>query len=203
MQLTATALSHFSRKVRLVLDHYGLDYDVVNPGDVADADPADFADNPLMSVPVLRDGPVWLIDADAIAAHVTRRHDPGDRFGVLATDPETLAIRAVMNGVMTNDVKLILAARTGTVPQDHAYFRKAEKALRQGLDWLEARAGAYAADAPGYQEFHLVALYEHLAYYELIDTAVPRLAALVEAIGARPLVKQTSPFVLAPKTAAP
>lgn len=132
MRLYATPLSHYSRKVRLLLDHYEVEYDLVSPGDVSGTDAARFGDNPVMKVPVLEDGDTRLLDSDHIAQYVARKYDPADRFGVLTTDPETLNLRAVMNAVMQEEVKLILAARTGLETTEPPFFRKARLAKRTG-----------------------------------------------------------------------
>lgn len=67
MQLVATPASHFARKVRLLLDHYGLAYDMVDAGNVAEFSEDKFAGNPLMLVPVLNDGDLTVYDSDHIA----------------------------------------------------------------------------------------------------------------------------------------
>lgn len=199
MQLYATPLSHFSRKVRLLLDAYGLDYQFVDIGNVADKDVEAFQGNPLMKVPVLRDGGHWLIESDHIAAHIVRSHDPQDRYRVLTTDPQTLNMRAVMNGVMADEVKLILAERTGLDTAPHAFFQKARAGIGNGLAWLEGLAMHFDPEAPGYLEFHLVSLWEHIAYYETVALVYPKLQAIVDRLGEVPLIRQTAPFVLKPR----
>lgn len=201
MELIATPLSHFSRKVRLLLHHYGLAYTITAPANVAVADPSQFADNPLMSVPVLRDGERWLIEADHIAAYVVRRCDPADRFNVLSSDADVLNARAVMNGVMAKEVTVLLAERMGGAPEGHPFFAKARQAIAQGLAWLEARADHFDPDAPDYAAFHLVSMLDHLAYYDTAAAPGPRLSAFARQVGERALVRQSSPFVLQPKPA--
>lgn len=51
-----TPKSHFARKVRLLLDHLELSYDMVDVGNVAEDNPDNFYGNPLMGVPVFEDG---------------------------------------------------------------------------------------------------------------------------------------------------
>src|SRR4051794_10990584 len=108
MQLLATRLSHYSRKLRILLDHYGLAYELVDVGNVASPDLGQFDGNPLMKVPVLRDQGRWLIESDHIAAYLARTYDPSDRYEVLTTDLATLNARAVLNGIMAEEVKVIL-----------------------------------------------------------------------------------------------
>lgn len=194
MQLYATPLSHFSRKVRLLLDHYGLDYTFVDIGQVAEANTAMFAGNPVMKVPVLRDGETWLIESDHIAAYLARTYDPADRFRVLTTDANTLNMRAVLNGIMAEEVKLILAERTGLDTRPHAFFAKARSAVQNGLRWLNDRGDAFNIAQPGYLEFHLVCLWDHLEHYSLVALhEYSRLKAAVTAINHNETVKMSSP----------
>ncbi len=107
-----TAVS-FYPKVRILLDQYEVPYDLVDVGNVAAKDLDKFAGNPLQKIPVLIDGSTWLVDSDHIASYLVRKLDPGDRFGVDVTDVTRLNVRAILNGLMLDEVKLILGARTG------------------------------------------------------------------------------------------
>lgn len=55
IKLYGTELSHFARKVRLLIDHYSIPCDFVDIGNVAEDEQKKFAQNPLMKVPVLVD----------------------------------------------------------------------------------------------------------------------------------------------------
>lgn len=46
MKLYGTPLSHFARKVRILLDLYQVPYDFVDVGNVAEGDQTTFAGNP-------------------------------------------------------------------------------------------------------------------------------------------------------------
>lgn len=199
MRLFATPLSHFSRKVRLLLDHHGLAYHVVDIGNVA-SNAEQFNGNPLMKVPVLVDDDVWLIDSDHIAAHIVRTHAADDRYRVLTTESRALNARAVLNGVMENEVKVLLAERTGLETTPHAYFRKARAAIEKGLAWLDGQADIFSPEAPGYLDFHLVCALDHLAYYETVSLkGYTALARIVDAVSASQTVRQTAPDVLKPR----
>jgi glutathione S-transferase len=172
MQLVYTPRSHFSRKVRLLADALGLELALLDAGNVAAGDAA-FGPNPLMKVPTLLDGDRAIFDSDHIAAWLVRRHDPADRFGVLSADPDALNARAVMNGVMGLEVELILAERTG-LGTAHPRFDKMRDGMRQGLEWLEANERLFP-EAPSYLGFHLVAMWDHLAFYGVVPMDAPRL----------------------------
>lgn len=194
MQLIYTPRSHFARKVRLLMAGLGIDAELVDAGNVADAQSALFGPNPLMRVPTLVDGGQVVFESDHIAAYLVRRDDPADRFGVLATDPDVLNARAVMNGVMGLEAELILAARTG-LGTDHPRFDKMRTSLRQGLHWLEGHA-AMIDDAPGYLGFHFVAMWDHLALYGLFPLDYPRLGERRAAADEWPFVAASTPPAL-------
>lgn len=191
MQLYYTRHSHFSRKVRILLEGLGIPVDLVNSGDTAGTDALRFGHNPLRRVPVLKDGDTLVFDSDVIAAHLVRTHDPSDRFNVLRHDLSTLNARTVMNGVMGAEVELILAARTGLVTVGLSRFDKARHVIVWGLEWLEEQAHVFDGE-PDYLGFHLVCMWEHLHRFgHFPDLALPHLARHAERIGKLPVVVAT------------
>lgn len=191
MQLYYTRHSHFSRKVRILLEGLGIPVELVNSGDTAGMDPARFGHSPLRRVPVLKDGDTLVFDSDVIAGHLVRTHDPADRFRVLRHDLPTLNARSVLNGVMGAEVELILAARTGLDTSGLLRFEKARQVIAAGLEWLEGQAHLFAGE-PDYLGFHLVCMWEHLHRFgHLPRLTLPRLARHAERIGELPMVVAT------------
>lgn len=191
MKLIYTPRSHFTRKVRILLAALGIEVELVDIVNAGSDDPAVFGPNPLMKVPVLVDGECAVYESDHIAAYLVRRHDPDDRFGVLATDPDQLNARAVMNGVMALEVELVLAGRSG-MDTAQPRFDKMRAGIAQGLAWLDARHDLFP-DAPSYLGFHLVSMWEHLALYGLMDRDHPRLRERVAAYVQWPYVAASRP----------
>ena len=100
---------------------------------------ATYGDNPLLRIPTLVDGDHTLIESDHIARYIVAKHDPRDWFGVNSVEVDALNRLAVANGVMANEVVLILAKRGGLADLDGvAYFRKLRGAIDSGLAWLDA-----------------------------------------------------------------
>jgi glutathione S-transferase len=192
MQLFYTPRSHFSRKVRILLDGLGLDVELLDAGNVADAQPAPYGPNPLMKVPTLVDGALSVFDSDHIAAYLVRKFDPADRFAVLTTDAETLNARAVMNGVMAAEVELILAERTGLDTRAHRRFDKLRESMLQGLAWLDDRSGRWPRD-PTYLAFHVVAMWDHLALYRMVEPGFPRLHDYASHWASAPFIARSKP----------
>ncbi|MCI5045132.1 MAG: glutathione S-transferase [Aquisalinus sp.] len=193
MKLTATPKSHFSRKIRLLLDHLGLPYQLDDPGNVADIDKEIFGGNPLMSVPVLSDRQQVVFESDNIARYLVRKFDPKDTYDVLTENAELLNLRAVMNGIMENDVKLILSARTGMEPDDYPYFQKAKQVIIAGLVWLEKRGQCFAENEITYTDFHLISMWDHLRFYDFVELDFPLLLSATEKLSQSNLVRRSAP----------
>lgn len=192
MQLHYTPRSHFSRKVRILLAALGLDVALVDAGNVGGADATAFGPNPLMKVPTLVDGDRTIFDSDHIAQYLVQRHDPGDRFGVLTRDPDALNARAVMNGLMATEVELILAERSGIDTGGMARYDKMRLSIDAGLAWLEAHADTFPTQ-PSYLAFHLVAMWDHLALYDLRPLDYPQLGERVAGTSAHACVAASKP----------
>lgn len=196
MKLYYTPRSHFSRKVRILLDAYGLDVQYIDVGNVAQNE--GFADNPLMKVPVLVDEKVdeqageqtSIFDSDHIAQYITQHHAPDDPYDVCTPSIQTLNVRAVLNGIMAAEVELILAQRTGIPIDEYVRFEKQKAAIVGGLNWLEAQTWS---EAPTYVGFHLVCAWDHLVLYDLVELNYPRLRDAVAALSGWPFVTKSKP----------
>lgn len=199
MNLYATPLSHFSRKIRILLDLYAVPYEVIDIGNVAEGPIEKFGNNPLARVPVLVDGSDWMIESDSIAEYIVRKVDPEDRYRVLSRDVPTLNIRAVLNGIMDEEVMVIIARRTHVPTEQYTFFTDALETIQNGLAWLENYSDRFSVLTPGYPEFHLVCVWEHLAYYDLVSLNYEKLKKTVEQIAMLPTIQRSSPWVLKPK----
>ncbi len=199
MKLFATPLSHFARKPRLLMDLYGLRYEFIDVGGVTGVEAATYANNPILKVPTLIDGDSWLIESDHIAGYVVQKVDPSDKFNVFTRDLFDLNVRAVVNGAMTEEVKVILARRTGVPTDGVAFFDKALKVVSNAFAWLESNHEHFDASNPKYRELHLICFWDHVTYYELVPLPYEKLGRIVDRLSQNPLVRQTAPQVLKPK----
>ena len=133
-----------------------------------------------------------VFDSDAIARYLVDRRSAADEFQVLTTDVGLLNARAVMNGVMSAEVQLILAQRTGIDTNRYDRFSKMKRVIDQGLRWLEDNATLFA-DAPTYAGFHLVAMWDHLALYDLVALDQPSLRRIVQRLSSVPYIANSRP----------
>ena len=195
LRLFGTPLSHFTRKVRIVLAELGVAYEYVRTGSVLAPTRAGYGENPLLRVPTLVRGDVTIIDSDHIARYLVALYDPADRLQVNSLAVESLNRLAVVTGIMNNEVVLLLAKRAGLADLETvAYFRKLRSAIDGGLDWLEARV---EVDEPSftYPDVALTCLWQHLVHYDLVPEPAryPRIAARVDQAMQRPSVASTTP----------
>ena len=204
-QLHGTPLSHFTRKIRILLAELGVDFDFVRASSVLATSTASYGDNPLMRVPTLVHGAATVIESDHIARYLVGRYDPDDRLGVRSEGVRDLNRLAVVNGIMSNVVVLILARRGGLTDIDGvAYFRKLAAAIDTALTWLD---GDTAPDDEtfDYRDIAMICMWQHVVHYDLVRGLErhERVAARVARFAARPSVADTTPEVsLAEATAA-
>jgi glutathione S-transferase len=195
LRLVGTPLSHFTRKIRILLAEFEVPFEFDRSPGVLAPPGAAYGDHPLQRVPVLFHGPVTLIESDYIARYLVSQFDPADRFSVRSEHVADLNHLAVVNGIMNNEVVLILAKRAGlTQLEDVAYFRKLIGAIDSGLTWLDTNIDL-DRDSFDYRDIASICLWQHLIHYRMAaDPArYPRLAARVTRFGERPSVAGTTP----------
>ncbi|HET7500169.1 MAG TPA: glutathione S-transferase family protein [Kofleriaceae bacterium] len=197
LQLIGTPLSHFTRKIRILLAELGIEHELVRPPGVLAGQPEIYGGNPLMRVPTLIDGDVTLIESDHIALYLVNQHDPADRLGVRSDDVHDLNRRAVVSGIMANEVVLILARRGGlTDLESVAYFRKLAAAIDHALAWLDHDVELDAARFD-YGDIATICMWQHIMYYQLrpdLDRYT-RIAARVAQFADRASIASTTPEV--------
>lgn len=192
MELFYTPKSHFSRKVRILLAALKLEANLIDVGNVANSSEDIFGPNPLMKVPTLIDGEQMVLDSDYIAQYLVKKHDPKDQFKVLTTDVNELNLRAVMNGVMSAEVELILAKRTGIEVESLQRFNKIEEIINRGLEWLEFHAKLFPSKLT-YSSIHLCCMWEHLELYKVVSLNYQALTELVKELGEIKYIADTRP----------
>jgi len=170
--LYLTPLSHFSRKCRIVLREIGLACEESYVPNLLSADPADFGGNPILRVPVLRDGPHWVIESDQIVRYLLESYDHGrDRFAFFSMSTAQRNALSIVSAVMGAEVELILSKRSGLA--EHAggiYFSRYREVIGHGLAWLERNAAAIWPEVEfSYLDIALLCMWDHLRYNRLHD----------------------------------
>lgn len=193
MILYYTPRSHFSRKVRLLLDLLKIPHTLHDVGNVAQNQISFFGDNPLMKVPVLKDGQQWIIDSDHIAFYLTKVHAPDDPYDVFTQKTFDLNARAILNGVMLEEVKIILAKRTGIETENYPFFSKAKQSIELGVKWIHENLSSFDNKNFKYRDLHLLCLWEHLEAHQLIPTGLEEVHDFVGILQEHELLKKSSP----------
>jgi glutathione S-transferase len=204
-QLHGTPLSHFTRKIRILLAELGVDFEFVRATSVLATSTSAYGDNPLMRIPTLVSGGDTVIESDHIARYVVSKYDPDDRFGVRSESVRDLNRLAVVNGIMDNEVVLILAKRGGLTDLDGVtYLRKLAAAIDSGLAWLDSHTDTDDARFT-YGDIVTICMWQHVLHYEAAKglDRYQRIAARVARFAERPSVASSTPQAsLAEATAA-
>lgn len=186
--LHGTPRSHFTRVVRITAHELGLELEWVDVGNVATAEA--FADNPLMQVPVLVDGDRTVWDSHDICRYLVERED-ADPLGMESLDWSRRNLVSVIRGVMSAEVRLILAERSG-MSTTGPMFDKARETIRRGLRWIDARIEGEVGLS--YPAVCAVAMWDHLLLYDNAERGeAPRIDAVAMRLGAHDSVARTRP----------
>jgi glutathione S-transferase len=198
-RLVGRSSSHFTRLARLFAEELGVACTFVPVHDLASRDPADYAGNPALKLPVLvlKEGPVFGAEniCHALASLATaKRH-------IVWTDqlPDLRARNAqelVWHG-MGAQVQLVFGMQVAHLPAENVYFAKAADGFRNALAWLDANLEAVVQGLPprdlSLLEASLFCLLEHLVFRDTLPVAPYRhLAAFAHAYRERPAAQATA-----------
>lgn len=195
LQLHGTPLSHFTRKIRILLHELGVPFDFVRTPNLLESSADAYGANPLMRIPTLVDAGTMLIESDHIARYLVEKHDPVDRFSVRVPGVAAMNRLAVLNGIMAHEVTLILARRGGLEELEGiAYFRKLLRSISSGLAWLDREIDP-AADGFDYVDIATICMWDHVSHYQLVPRldGYPRIAARATRFADRDAVARTAP----------
>lgn len=196
-KLYATPLSHFARKIRILLAELDVPHEIVYVKNLLSTDPADFGGNPILKIPTLVDEEQWVVESDLIARYLVERHDPEDRLRVHSMNANQRNVLSMINAAMAAEVELILSARSGIEGVESIpFFQRYAEAIELCLDWLEKEGKAHWTEELGYLDIALACMWDHLVHYERIPEGKPYdwLKARVAQFAARPAFESTAPI---------
>lgn len=205
MQVYGTPPSHFTRKVRVLLQELGLPYEFVKfeVKDLMAVGADKFAENPLHLFPVLVDGNQRLFDSDAICEYLIERYGQGKELSAFFPFPEHKTrdrqLMVLINGAMSAGVSVLRARRSGVEDwKKHAWLCQEMEAISGGARWLEKtfadRTSLYPARLT-MVDITLQCFLEWAEFREMITDwgALPNLKAFMRANAERPSFKATHP----------
>ncbi len=203
MRLYGTPPSHFTRKVRVVLQELGIPYEFVVLDRLLEVGEEKFAGNPLHLFPVFDDGTQQIFDSSLICEYLIERHGRGKELSAYLPHLENKVAdqkrMAIMNGAMSAGVSLIRAKRSGLDNWDaYPFFRQEKASLAAALRWLDRDLGERASYYPGrltMVDITLQCLLEWAIFRELSlpHQEIPNLTRFREFFAPRPSFKGTHP----------
>lgn len=200
MKLHGTPPSHFTRKVRILLQELGQPYQFIVLKGLMETGAGNFAGNPLHQFPVLVDGDRRLWESNLICEYLLDRYGSNQKrvaFLPQAGDRHEHRQRlAIMDGAMAAGVKLIRAKRS-EIPDymSFPFFRQEAASLLESLDWLErdlAGRTRYCDDRLSMLDVTLLCFAEWAVFRE-VAVLPPGIDAFVRANCDRPSFAATHP----------
>jgi glutathione S-transferase len=198
-RLVGRSSSHFTRLARVFAEELGVAYAFEPVHDLASRDPAVYAGNPALKLPVLvlPDGPVFGAE-NACRALAARSGSP--RLVVWTEQLPDLRARNAQELVwhgMQAQVQLVFGMQVARLPAENVYFAKAADGFRNTLAWLDANLESVLHTLPprdlSLLETSLFCLLEHLVFRDTLPVAPYRhLVAFAAAWRERPAAQRTA-----------
>jgi glutathione S-transferase len=194
--LVGRSSSHFTRTARMFALDLNVPFAFRPVLDLASVEPAAYADNPALKVPVLVDRAGSLFGTENICRELARRSGLRDRVVLRGDVTDRLVANAeeMIVHAMQNDVSLLvlsMASQSSTPPP------KLRRSLENALAYLDAHVDRLVAALPAtrvtsFTETALFCLLAHLPFRKLMDvSAYARLGEFSAGFGARPSARAT------------
>lgn len=201
MKLYGASPSHFTRKVRVVLQELGLPFQFVAVSSLLDDSPETFGSNPLLLIPVLEADGRRLVDSDLICEYLIERH--GNKALSLFPREGDLTLhkqrQVIMNGGMSAGAH-IMRARRSEIPNfgDYSFYKQEKAAIHAALAWLDKDIGSkkyFAGNELTLLEITLVCFADWVTFREMVPNLdpYPNLKRFAAEWGQRPSFAATHP----------
>jgi glutathione S-transferase len=205
MRLYGTAPSHFTRKVRILLQELSVPFEFVLLDKLLETGPEKFANNPLHMFPVLEHEGKQLIESDLICQYLIERFGKGKELSTFLPSAENAVHDqqrlAIVNGGMSAGVTLVRAKRSGIEKwTDYAYFRQELAAIDAAFAWIEKDLGDRDSYYPGrltMLDIALMCLTEWAVFRDFLKdpSRFPNLTRFVRKHASRASFQSTHPSI--------
>ncbi len=205
MQLIGRRSSVFTRLPLFFAEQLGAVHEFVPIRDMTLADPAVYAGNPALKLPILCiEGDVVFGAQNICRVIAARAAATAGPDAVHIVWPEALHDNLSRNAqelvwhCMAAQVQLVMGTVLGKLPADNMFFVKARTGLEASLSWLDANLQQALRQLPEPRDFSLFdvslfCLVEHLAFRPTVPLdSHTHLAAFAAAFGTREAAQQTA-----------
>ena len=200
LQIVGRTGSLFTRLPLIFAEELGIAYDFIGVKDLAALEPNEYAGNPALRMPILRENNLVLFGAENICRSLAERAKtparivwPEDLDDVLSRNAQELVWHC-----MAAQVLLLMAEHVGKLPAGNVFIAKTRAGLIGSLDWLEEHASDVVMALPKKRDLSLfeVALYclvDHIQFGPTVSVENHTLLmTFARQFGARPSAQQTS-----------
>lgn len=199
LQIVGRRSSHFTRITRIFAEELGIEYQIVPIYDMTDRDPAIYADNPALRLPILRTADETVFGTENICRTLAERASkpaqivwPEQLRGSVSRNAQELVYHC-----MTAQVQIVFGTGISKLPADNVYFEKARIGFEGALEWLDSHVGEALAALPGSRqlsmfETSLFCMIEHLRFRPTLPVEkYSALMAFAQSFGERPSAQRT------------
>lgn len=169
LQIVGRRSSHFTRITRVFAEELGLAYELTPIYDMTERDPAIYAGNPALKLPILRTEDGVVFGTENICRALAERAQPSLRI----VWPEQLRATISRNAqelvwhCMNAQVQIVFGSVVCKLPTDNLYFEKAKLGFERSLEWLDSHLDEALAALPASRhvsmfEVSLFCMIEHL-----------------------------------------
>lgn len=199
LQIVGRRSSHFTRLTRIFAEELGVPYEIVPIYDMTVRDPAVYADNPALKLPILRTKDAVLFGTENICRAITEHAgNPADIVwpeqlrGNLSRNAQELVWHC-----MTAQVQIVFGTLVAKLPNDNIYFDKARTGFEAALAWLDAHVADVLRALPTSRKLSLIeaslfCLVDHLHFRKTLPVEkYPALTGFAREVAARSSAQRT------------
>lgn len=169
-----------------------LEFDTIP--DMTRTEPAAYADNPALKLPILRSGNETVFGAYNICRVIARQAGAQGEVAWPEAVPGIAAANAheLVAHCMSAQVQVVMGVQVSGLPAENVYFTKALAGMRGALQWLDAHLDEVLAQLPAdrrlsWFETCLFCLLEHLTFRQTLEwQQMPNLVAFARGYAQRP-----------------
>jgi glutathione S-transferase len=200
LQIVGRRSSHFTRITRIFAEELGSPYEIVPIYDMTAQDPAVYANNPALRLPILRIGDEVVFGTE----NICRAMADQAQESVAIVWPEQLRSNISRNAqelvwhCMTTQVQIVFGTAMAKLPADNLYFEKARLSFAGALAWLDAHVSDALNALPAARqlsmfEVSLFCMIEHLHFRQTMPVAqYSNIEAFRKAFATRPSAQATA-----------